>query len=73
MSGKLFPAYNFLWSFVMKRINTLVLILGASFVSEAWNQQPCGKCINHWSEFHRTNMQRWNPARRSLTSAMSGR
>lgn len=47
----------------MKRISIVVLILGACFVSVAWGQQPAGTCVNHWSEFHRTNMKRWNPLR----------
>jgi outer membrane protein assembly factor BamB len=27
----------------------------------AWSQQPAAKGQNNWSEFHRTNMMRWNP------------
>ena len=50
----------------MKRISILVLILCACFVSVAWGQQPAGKCINNWSEFHRTNMKRWNPCEKVL-------
>ena len=42
----------------MKRIRILVFILSACFVSVAWGQQPAGKCINNWSEFHRVNMKR---------------
>jgi glucose dehydrogenase len=45
----------------MKRLRILVLILCACFVSVAWAQQPAGNCINNWSEFLRTNMQRRNP------------
>jgi hypothetical protein len=50
----------------MKRISLVVSILCASFVSVAWGQQPAGKCTNDWSEFHRTNMQRWNPCENVL-------
>ena len=50
----------------MKRIRILVSILCACFVSVAWSQQPAGKCINNWSEFHRTNMKRWNPCEKVL-------
>lgn len=49
----------------MKRTNLAVLILCAS-VSVAWSQQPAGKCVNDWSEFHRTNMRRWNPCEKVL-------
>ena len=50
----------------MKRISILAFILCACFVSVAWGQQPAGKCINNWSEFHRTNMKRWNPCEKVL-------
>jgi hypothetical protein len=50
----------------MKRISLVVLILCASFVSVAWGQQPAGKCTNDWTEFNRTNMQRWNPCENVL-------
>ena len=50
----------------MKRISILVLILCACFVSVAWGQQPAGKCYNSWAEFHRYNMQRWNPCEKVL-------
>ncbi len=43
----------------MKRIRILVLILCACFVSVAWSRQPAAK--GDWTEFHRTNMERWNP------------
>ena len=49
----------------MKRISILVLILCACFVSVAWGQQPAAR-LNNWSEFHRTNMQRWNPYEKVL-------
>jgi len=52
--------------FVMNRIIRVALILFACFVSVAWAQQPAGKCINKWSEFHRTNMERWNPCEKVL-------
>ena len=41
----------------MKPVRISVLILFACFVSLAWGQQP-GK---RWSQFHRHNMERWNP------------
>lgn len=44
----------------MKHIRISVLILCACFVSAAWGQQPTGDALNKWSEFHRTNMMRWN-------------
>jgi glucose dehydrogenase len=50
----------------MKRISTLVLILCACFVSVAWSQQPTSKCSNNWTEFHRPNMERWNPCEKVL-------
>jgi outer membrane protein assembly factor BamB len=45
----------------MKRISLVILILCVSFASAAWSQQPTSNCSNNWSEFHRTNMERWNP------------
>jgi hypothetical protein len=54
----------------MKRISLVVSILCGSFVSVAWGQQPAGKCTNDWSEFHWTNMQRWNPCETCLASQM---
>jgi outer membrane protein assembly factor BamB len=50
----------------MKRISIVVLILCGCFVSVAWGQQPAGTCFNNWSEFHRTNMERWNPCEKVL-------
>jgi outer membrane protein assembly factor BamB len=50
----------------MKRMGVAVLSLCACFVSVAWGQQPAGKCLNNWSEFHRANMQRWNPCEKLL-------
>ena len=50
----------------MKRISIVVLILCACFVSVAWGQQPAGKCVNNWAEFHRYNMERWNPCEKVL-------
>jgi glucose dehydrogenase len=66
--GKRFPSDKIIsWRLLMKSIRILVLILCASFVSVAWGQQAAGKCINNWSEFHRTNMQRWNPCEKVLS------
>ena len=50
----------------MKRISILVLILCACIVSLAWGEQPAGTCNNNWTEFHRTNMMRWNPCEKVL-------
>src|SRR5580704_9263894 len=50
----------------MKNIRILVLILCACFVSVAWGQQPPCKQPGSWGEFHRTNMQRWNPCENVL-------
>jgi outer membrane protein assembly factor BamB len=50
----------------MNRISRVALILCAGCVSVAWGQQPSGKCLNNWSEFHRTNMVRWNPCEKVL-------
>src|ERR1700739_3562056 len=62
-----FPSDKFMFrSIVMKRITIVVLILCACFVSAASGQQPAGNCINNWSEFHRTNMERWNPCEKVL-------
>ncbi|MGB8774069.1 MAG: hypothetical protein WCC78_08015, partial [Terriglobales bacterium] len=44
----------------MKRISIVILILCACF-GAAWGQQPAGKCVSAWTEFHWTNMERWNP------------
>src|SRR5205085_498574 len=49
------------WRLVMKRIPILVLILSACFVSVPWGQQSKCKAHSNWAEFHRYNMQRWNP------------
>jgi hypothetical protein len=35
-------------------------------------QQPEGTCCNDWSEFHRTNMDRWNPYENVLSVTMLG-
>jgi outer membrane protein assembly factor BamB len=50
----------------MKRISLVVLILCACFVSVAWGQQPTCKAQTPWTEFHRTNMERWNPCEKVL-------
>jgi hypothetical protein len=56
----------------MKRINIVVLILCACFVSVAWGQQPGVKCSNNWTEFHRPNMVRWNPCEKVLNVRNQG-
>ena len=43
----------------MKRMGVLVLILCACLLSAAWAQQPASR--GDWTEFHFTNMERWNP------------
>ena len=50
----------------MKPVRISLWILCACFVSVAWGQQPAGKCVNNWSEFHRTNMVRWNQCEQVL-------
>jgi glucose dehydrogenase len=50
----------------MKRVSIVVLILCVAFLSTARGQQPAGTCFNNWSEFHRANMERWNPCERVL-------
>jgi outer membrane protein assembly factor BamB len=45
----------------MKRINVPIFILIACLALEAAGQQSPTTCIDNWSEFHRSNMQRWNP------------
>ena len=51
----------------MKHIRILVLILCACLVSVAWSQQKqtC-KADTPWEEFHRHNMERWNPCEHVL-------
>jgi outer membrane protein assembly factor BamB len=50
----------------MKPTRVLVLILSACFVSAAWGQKPTCGTYTPWSEFHRPNMQRWNPCEKVL-------
>jgi outer membrane protein assembly factor BamB len=45
----------------MKQICIWASILCACFASVAWGQQPAAKGQSNWTEFHRSNMQRWNP------------
>lgn len=45
----------------MKCIRIPVLILCACFVSAAWGQQSAASGNPAWTEFHRRDMQRWNP------------
>ncbi len=42
------------------------LILCACLVSTAWGQQTTGNALNNWSQFHRTNMERYNPYEATL-------
>jgi len=49
----------------MKHIHILVLILCGCFVSLAWGEpQVCPDTL--WAEFHRHNMQRFNPCEKVL-------
>ena len=57
----------------MKRIGIVVLILCACFVSVAWGQQPTCGVYTAWAEFHRRNMQRWNPCEKVLNVHNVGR
>ncbi len=50
----------------MKRISIVVLILCAGSVSVAWGQKPTCGTYTPWAEFHRHNMQRWNPCEKVL-------
>jgi outer membrane protein assembly factor BamB len=51
----------------MKHIRILVLILCACLVSVAWGQQQeACKAYTPWQEFHRYNMERWNPCEHVL-------
>jgi outer membrane protein assembly factor BamB len=62
-----FPSDRYLLEcLVMKPIRIVVLILCASFASVAWGKEPASKCSNNWTEFHRVNMQRWNPCEKVL-------
>jgi outer membrane protein assembly factor BamB len=51
----------------MKPVRISVLILCACFVSVAWGEQPTCKVYTPWAEFHRLNMERWNPCEKVLT------
>jgi outer membrane protein assembly factor BamB len=50
----------------MKNIRILVLILCACFVSVAWGEQLTCPADTPWGQFHRHNMQRWNPCEKVL-------
>jgi outer membrane protein assembly factor BamB len=51
----------------MKRIRIFALSLTFCFASYALGQQTPTLCIDNWSEFHRSNMQRWNPCESTLS------
>jgi hypothetical protein len=59
--GNRFPSDKFIFRRLeMKRISISLVILCAGLVSVAWGQKlPCAVHIP-WTEFHRTNMERWN-------------
>jgi hypothetical protein len=50
----------------MKHVRILVLILCACFVSVAWGEQQACKVYTPWAQFHRANMQRFNPCEKVL-------
>src|ERR1700691_3620643 len=50
----------------MGHIRIVVLLACPYFASAAWGQQPAVNPLNNWSEFHRTNMQRYNPYENTL-------
>jgi outer membrane protein assembly factor BamB len=50
----------------MKNIRILLLILCACFVSVAWGKQLTCPADTPWGQFHRHNMQRWNPCENVL-------
>jgi outer membrane protein assembly factor BamB len=50
----------------MKRTSLVVLILCELRVRDMGSATRGGKCSNNWSEFHRTNMERWNPCENVL-------
>ena len=51
----------------MKRIGILLLISWAFFLPTALSLQPAEPVgTNNWSEYLRTNMQRWNPYEKTL-------
>jgi outer membrane protein assembly factor BamB len=50
----------------MKPLRILVLILCVGFVSVAWGGRPASTCSNNWSEYVRSNMERWNPCEKTL-------
>jgi outer membrane protein assembly factor BamB len=45
----------------MKRMSILALIFCACHAPVAWGQQPAANGNSDWTQFHRTNMERWNP------------
>jgi outer membrane protein assembly factor BamB len=50
----------------MKPVRILVLIISACFGLVVWGQQPTCGAYTPWTEFHRTNMERWNPCEKVL-------
>ena len=45
----------------MKQIRFAFLIACACCVSAAWGQESAANSLNNWSEYHRTDMVRYNP------------
>ena len=42
-------------------MSILALIFCACHAPVAWGQQPAANGNSDWTQFHRTNMERWNP------------
>ena len=49
------------WRCTLKHIRILTFIWCTCLVSSAWGQKPASNPLNNWSEFHRTDMERYNP------------
>src|SRR5690348_6884525 len=49
----------------MQRIRVALIVLCACCAPSAWCQSPC-KFPSAWGEFHRQNMQRWNPCEKVI-------
>src|SRR5271165_2119830 len=61
-----FQSHKFMfWRFVVKRV-IVVLILCVGFVSVAWGEQLTCPAYTPWAQFHRANMQRYNPCEKVL-------
>jgi eukaryotic-like serine/threonine-protein kinase len=56
----------------MQRICFIVLMSYTALVCVASAQQLTANCSNDWTEYHRTNMERWNPCETVLNSTNVG-